>query len=415
MTPLVDYQSIQALPDVWRITAERFPSVVALQDPHSTPTVSLTYGEMYQKLQQFAIALQQLGIKQNEKVALFADNSPRWFIADQGSILAGAVNAVRSSQADREELLYILRDSESRGLIVEDRKTLNKLKTGLGEINLNFIVFLTDEEPDPDFPVKQLNYSQLLDFGLNHQLEPVNQTFGSLATLIYTSGTTGQPKGAMLSHGNLLHQVQELKAILHPQQGDRVLSILPSWHSYERSAEYFLLSQGCTLIYTSIRTFKNDLKKFKPIHMVGVPRLWESLYEGIQKQFRDQPQKQRELIQSFFKLSGRYILMKRIANNLSLAHLHASTFFRLNARLQSYLLAPFHQLGDRLVYAKIREGTGGNLKTLVSGGGSLAKHLDDFYEIVNIPVLVGYGLTETAPVTNARTPERNLRYSSGQP
>ncbi|MGL5035583.1 MAG: AMP-binding protein, partial [Microcystaceae cyanobacterium] len=86
-----------------------------------------------------------------------------------------------------------------------------------------------------------------------------------------------------------------------------------------------------------------------------------------------------------------------------------------NARLQSYLLAPFHQLGDRLVYAKIREGTGGNLKTLVSGGGSLAKHLDDFYEIVNIPVLVGYGLTETAPVTNARTPERNLRYSSGQP
>jgi long-chain acyl-CoA synthetase len=109
------------------------------------------------------------------------------------------------------------------------------------------------------------------------------------------------------------------------------------------------------------------------------------------------------------------MLMKRIAENLSLDHLHVSGFYRFFARLQCLLLSPLHQLGDRLIYQKVREGTGGNLKTLVSGGGSLAKHLDDFYEIVGIPLLVGYGLTETSPVTNARTPERNLRYSSGKP
>jgi len=200
---------------------------------------------------------------------------------------------VRSSQADREELLYILADSQSRSLIVEDRKTLDKLRTGLTDLALDFVILLSDETPDPDFPIKQLNFSQVLALSNDQELKPVDQNEQTLATLIYTSGTTGQPKGVMLSHGNLLHQVKELKAILHPQPGDRALSILPSWHSYERSGEYFLLSQGCTLIYTSIRTFKADLKKFKPDHMVGVPRLWESLYEGIQKQFRDQSEKEK--------------------------------------------------------------------------------------------------------------------------
>jgi long-chain acyl-CoA synthetase len=415
MAALVDYRSVKSLPEVWRITAATFPAIAALQDPHSKPPVSLTYGELYQKLEQFAIGLQQLGVQPQDKVAIFADNSPRWFIADQGSMLSGATNVVRSSQADREELLYILADSQSRSLIVEDRKTLDKLRTGLTDLALDFVILLSDETPDPDFPIKQLNFSQVLALSNDQELKPVDQNEQTLATLIYTSGTTGQPKGVMLSHGNLLHQVKELKAILHPQPGDRALSILPSWHSYERSGEYFLLSQGCTLIYTSIRTFKADLKKFQPEHMVGVPRLWESLYEGIQKQFRDQSEKEQELIHSFFKVSGRYMLMKRIAENLSLDHLHVSGFYRFFARLQCLLLSPLHQLGDRLIYQKVREGTGGNLKTLVSGGGSLAKHLDDFYEIVGIPLLVGYGLTETSPVTNARTPERNLRYSSGKP
>lgn len=149
--------------------------------------------------------------------------------------------------------------------------------------------------------------------------------------------------------------------------------------------------------------------------MVGVPRLWESLYEGIQKTFREKSANQQKLINFFFGISQKYVLAKRIANNQSLNHFHVSDTMRFVARLQALALSPLHHLGDKLVYQKVRDAAGGRFQTLISGGGSLARHLDDFYEIVNIPVLVGYGLTETSPVSNARTHRHNLRYSSGRP
>lgn len=410
-----DYAAIQSLPEVWAITAKGFPDIIALNDPHNKPTVAWSYRELYQYLQAFAAGLQQLGITPDSHIAIFADNSPRWFIADQGSMMAGAVNAVRSAQAERQELLYILQDSGSSALIVENRQALNKLALDPTDYPLDFIILLSDEDPDHQSPIKQLNFPQLLDLGKNTPCQAIAKTPSDLATLIYTSGTTGQPKGVMLSHGNLLHQVRNLEAVITPEPGDRVLSILPSWHSFERSAEYFLLSQGCTLTYTSIRHFKNDLKHIKPHHMVGVPRLWESLYEGVQKTFREQSATQQKLINFFFGLSQRYILAKRIADNNSLAHLHATGSERFGARLQALALSPLHRLGDTLVYKKVRAAAGGHFQTLISGGGSLARHLDDFYEIVNITVLVGYGLTETSPVTNARTHRHNRRYSSGRP
>jgi long-chain acyl-CoA synthetase len=251
--------------------------------------------------------------------------------------------------------------------------------------------------------------------GAENTLKPITKSENDLATLIYTSGTTGQPKGVMLSHGNLLHQVRNLNAIFQPDPGDRVLSILPSWHSYERSCEYFSLAQGCTQIYTSIRTFKQDLKQFSPQLMVGVPRLWESLYEGIQKQFSEQSATKQKLVRFLLEKSEKYVIAKRIADNLSLDHLHASPGERLKARIQSLLLYPLHAIGDKLVYGKIRQAVGNKVKILVSGGGSLARHLDTFYEIAGIPILVGYGLTETSPVATVRRIDHNLRGSAGRP
>ena len=411
----VDYTSIQSLPAVWQIAAEKFGNTVALDSPHSKPKVSLTYKELYQQIQQFASGLQALGVRSGSKVALFADNSPRWFIADQGIMTAGAANAVRSSSAERQELLYIFQDSDSSSLVVEDLKTLAKLRPELDDLSVDLIVLLSDETPPEDIPHQVVNFEQLMTAGKDYQLQPVEQNKQTLATLIYTSGTTGKPKGAMLSYGNLLHQVLNLRVIIDAEVGDRVVSILPSWHVYERSAEYFLLAQGCTMYYTNIRSFKQDLQKYKPHYMVGVPRLWESLYEGVQKQFREQPASKQKLINFFFNLSENYITAKRIAEGLSLEHLDASPTARIKARLKASLLAPGHSLGSKIVYQKVRDAVGGKVKTFVSGGGSLAKHLDNFYEIVGIPVLVGYGLTETSPVTNARRLDRNLRGSSGQP
>ena len=414
MTNQPDYSLINTLPEIWTITAEKFNNIIALEDFHSKPKVSITYGELYQNIKDFAAGLQSLGIKSSSQVALFAENSPRWLIADQGSMMAGAANAVRSAQADKDELLYILSDSDSHTLILENQKILDRLQSDLDRLPIELIILLSDEQTNSDCTIKILNFQELMTLGRNFTLELVHQTKETLATLIYTSGTTGRPKGVMLCHRNLLHQVIHLEAVIQPKPGDRVLSILPSWHAYERSAEYFLLSRGCTLIYTSIRTFKADLRQFKPQHIVGVPRLWESLYEGIQKQFRKQGLIQQKIVQFFLTVSEMYIIARRIANNLSLDHLEASNAERFLAKIKTALLTPLHRLADKLVYSKVRQGVGGNLKTIVSGGGSLARHIDTFYEIVNIPVLVGYGLTETAPVTNVRTHSHNLRGSSGR-
>jgi long-chain acyl-CoA synthetase len=411
----INYQSIQSLPEIWQLVAAKFGNMAALNAPHLKPEVTLTYQELYNKIREFAIALQVLGIQPADKIALFADNSPRWFIADQGIMMAGGVDVVRSAVADKQELLYIFSDSQSKYLVVENLETLARLRPELDSLSPETVILLSDEEIKTEVPFKVVNFQQLLASGVNSDLQLVQQDKSTLATLIYTSGTTGKPKGAMLSHGNLMHQVVHLEEIIQPQPGDRVLSILPSWHAYERSAEYFLLSRASTMYYTNLRSLKKDLQRYKPHYMVGVPRLWESIYEGVQKQFREQPANKQKLINFFFDNSQKYINARRIAQNLGLQHLNAPASTRLKAQLQTILLAPIHALGDKIVYQKVRDAVGGNPKSLISGGGSLAKHLDDFYEIVNIPILVGYGLTETSPVTNARTLDRNFRKTAGKP
>ncbi|MBD2091416.1 AMP-binding protein [Microcoleus sp. FACHB-1515] len=412
-----DYSTAQSIPEIWPRLAQRadVADVVAVQDPHSQPPMTLTYRELYEQMRWFAAGLQAMGIRAGDHVALFADNSPRWLIADQGIMTAGAADAVRGTQADRSELLFILEHSDSVALVVQDQATLKKLGAEIDRLPLRFIVLLSDETPTATHSAKILNFSQLIELGRSQPLQPAPRTRQDLATLMYTSGTSGQPKGVMLSHGNLLSQVENIPAVAQPLPGERVLSILPIWHSYERSFEYFIFSRGCTQIYTNIRYVKQDLKNFQPYYMVSVPRIWESVYEGVQKTFRDQPLSKQKLIDRFFKISQRYVCARRVVQNLNLSNLHPSAIDRIVATIQMIVLWPLHKLGDRIVYGKVRAATGGQLKFIVSGGGSIADYLEDFYEIVGIPILGGYGLTETSPVTHVRRPWRNLRGADGQP
>ncbi|HCQ23151.1 MAG: long-chain fatty acid--CoA ligase [Aphanizomenon flos-aquae LD13] len=420
---LVDYTNIKSLPEIWPLAARKFGNIIALHNPHSQPELKITYSQLSDLIQQFAIGLQVLGINMNhsenlpygERVSLIADNSPRWFIADQGIMTTGAVNSVRSAQAEREELLYIITHSGSTALVVEDIKTLNKLGDRLNELPIKLVVILSDEIPPTEMNFQVVNFSQLVEIGSHNTLTPVQINTEALATLIYTSGTTGKPKGVMLSHRNLLHQVKTLGTVVQPKKGDIALSILPTWHSYERSGEYFLLSQGCTQIYTNLRSVKGDLKKFKPNYMIAVPRLWESIYEGVQKQFREQPAKKQSLVKFLLEMSQKYVEARRISQGLSLNHIQASVIARSQAKILELGLLPFHAIGEKLVYTKVREATGGNIKHVISGGGALPGYIDSFFEIVGVEILQGYGLTETSPVTNARRPWRNLRGSSGQP
>jgi long-chain acyl-CoA synthetase len=425
---LINYDSVIAIPDIWPIAIAKFGDALALHDPHSTPEIKVTFRELSAQIQQFAAGIQALGITPGltedgdpPRVAIFADNSPRWMVADQGVMMAGAANVVRSSKADREELLYMLDHSGSVGAIVEDLATLTKLDAD-AESEFTFdpnlwVVLLSDETPpsNPDRPRKVLNFSQLMALGDGQTPTPHQHDRSTLATLIYTSGTTGKPKGAMLTHGNLMQQISSFGAIIPIAVGDKALCILPTWHAYERTCEYYLLSQGCTQIYTSIRYFKTDLTTFKPQATIGVPRLWESLYEGVQKSFRAKSAKQQTLINFFLKLSQTYLDARNRSQGLILEATPPSFADVLVAKLTAIALAPLHALGDTLVYGKVREATGGKIKFFVSGGGSLARHIDHFFAIVGINLLVGYGLTETAPVLAVRRIEANIPGASGPP
>ena len=431
----VDYSGAQNLTQVWVRAAQRFGTLPALRDRHSSPALELNFAELLEYLQTFAAGLQTLlspedasareeaGLVVPPRVALFADNSARWFVADQGTMAAGFANAVRSSLAETEELRYILADSEARLLIVENQKTLNRLADRLGDLPLVAIVLLSDEEPVRSGAVGDdvllLNFLALLERGRDrlktHPWQPPQQDPKTLATLIYTSGTTGQPKGVMLSHGNYLYQLSAFRTVVAPQAGDRVLTLLPTWHSFGRIGDYYLLCQGCVLVYTNIRQLKADLKTHRPQYMMAVPRLWESIYEGVQKQFQSQPASTQKIAQTFLGFSERYVRAKRRWQGLELRSKPATGLEKLLAGARAIAHWPLHRLGDRLVYQKIRQATGGELQYAISGGGSLATHLEMFFEIVGVNVLVGYGLTETSPVLTVRRNWRNLRGTSGLP
>ena len=412
-----DYSQVQSLPEMWALAAQRFGETLAVKDPHGNPATEYSYQQIFEQIQAFATGLQQLGLAAGEHTALIADNSPRWLIADQGIMATGGVDVVRGSQSAREELLFILNNSDSVALVVQDLATLQKLCPEVGGLGLRFVALLSDEEPvdiEGCAGLKLLNFGQVIAAGQGHKIQSSPRRREDLATLMYTSGTSGMPKGVMLSHGNLLSQARGASAVVPIKRGGLVMSILPIWHCYERTFEYFCFSQGATQSYTNIRYVKQDLKQFKPDYMVGVPRLWESIYDGIQKQLRSQPEKTQKLAKFFLDNSAAYIAARRTLQGLDLENLKPSVGQKLGAAVQLPFRWVVHQVGDRLVYGKIREGMGGNFQFIVSGGGSIADYLEDFFELIGVEILGGYGLTETSPITHVRRPWRNLRGADGQ-
>lgn len=424
----INYSQVTAIPEVWPIVAEKYGNSLALRDPHTNPETTYTYAELATDIKQFAIGLQSLGVQPNDTIALFSENRPRWLVADQGIMTAGAVDAVRGANAEVSELIFILNNSDSTGLVVQDLTTLQKLSqglaTGVGQLEraLRFVILLTDEAVDPEAAkslgtdIRLLNFTDLMAIAKAsaRPFTPVDYRRDRTATLIYTSGTSGLPKGVMLSHDNLFSQISGASAVVNVGPAQTVMSILPIWHAYERSFEYFVLSQGVTQIYTNIRYVKKDLKDYSPQYMVAVPRLWESIYEGVQKQFREQPESKQKLVNFFLTCSREYIVSKRTLAGLNLENLESSPVQKLVAALKLIYLWPIHQIGDRIVYTKVRAAMGGKVDYLVSGGGSIADYLEDFYEIAGIEILGGYGLTETSPITHVRRPWRNLRGADGQ-
>ncbi|DBA75756.1 hypothetical protein WJX77_002081 [Trebouxia sp. C0004] len=426
-----------SLPDMWPDLAQRYGKQTAAEDPHQSPATKLTFRELDARIKDFASGLRSLGLAKGDKVSLFSENSSRWLVADQAIMLCGAADAVRGASSPPAELAYIIHQSDSSGLVVQDLETLRKLlplinkphssagSNGNGNGNrhqkplsesIRFLAVLWGQPTQKDkeavgCPV--LSFDEVTEKGRQNltgfEANPVHISGSDLATLVYTSGTTGNPKGVMLTHSNLLYQLNNLNHFLQPSPGESSLSLLPPWHIYERSCGYFIYSCGMKQVYTSIRRFREDLTKFPPQFFVCVPLVIDTLQTKVKAAIKRGSNAKRTIAAFFFALSGIFIRARRVKNGVDLkwAVKPRPITALVWALLTVALLAPFHRLAKRLVYGKIR-GALGVSKCVVSGGGSLQPHLDEFYEVLDLTVLNGWGLSETSPVLACRA------YTDGQ-
>ncbi|CAL9145662.1 unnamed protein product [Musa hybrid cultivar] len=426
-----------AIPDIWKSSAEKYGDRVALVDPYHEPPTELTYKQLEQEILNFSEGLRVVGVAPDEKLALFADNSCRWLIADQGIMATGAINVVRGTRSSNEELFHIYDHSESDALVVDNPQFFNRLaESFITRAHIRFVVLLWGEKSHlkskfvDEMPIYE--YKDIVELGQQsrHALLhswPTGQKYvyeainpEDVATLMYTSGTSGIPKGVMLTHQNLLHQIKNLWDIVPAEAGDRFLSMLPTWHAYERAAEYFIFTYGIEQVYTNIKRLKDDLKLYQPQYLISVPLVYETLYSSIQKQISSSSGARKFVALMLIKVSLLYMEAKRIYEGgfLTKEHIQESLIIVVKdwlwARIVAVLLWPLHTLTMKLVYSKIHSAIGIS-KAGISGGASLPSHIDRFFEAIGVKVQNGYGLTETSPVVAARRPSCNVLGTIGHP
>mmetsp|Transcript_25569 Transcript_25569/g.41254 ORF Transcript_25569/g.41254 Transcript_25569/m.41254 type:complete len:807 (+) Transcript_25569:169-2589(+) len=438
---------IKAIGDIWDHLKDKVPDKICFTDDYHGPRAQMTYKQCWETMNNIGAAFQSFGLEKGDKVALFSDNSHRWLLADNAILRCGAASAVRGSTAPVDELAYILEHSDSKALVCENYEVYRKLveKTPNYMASLKFVVVLfpsssskgNNDEDDDDAmmmrPLQQegptlLSYDEVVQRGSSLTFTKSIVGKDDLASLIYTSGTTGKPKGVMLTHKQFVHQmifntIQSkasgplglVKRLLHnnnPQINDVFVSILPSWHIFERVAEYWILSRGARIVYSTIKEFRNDIQRHKPQYLVAVPRLYEMIYQGAEKKFNAKASTAK-LVNFFKKVGNRWLTAKRTVQGYQEGS--TSIISKVKSLITLLLLAPLYYLSDALVWSKIRKGMGGRLKIAISGGSSLPMHVEDFFELAKVPIIVGYGLTETtAPIAN-RLYELNQRGTTGTP
>lgn len=421
----------KVVPDIWETLQKKHPDAPMVSDPiHGDHTVDLSYGQFNELITKGAGALQKLGIKSGDCVSMFAENSHRWLIADQAVMKAGACNAVRGAQSSVDELRYIYNNSQSKAVFCETPTLLEQLFESNSDNALKsrppaFIVVLfsrgmTGAELAASAnlrDVKVLSFEEFISMGTKDDYQPVVRDPQATATLVYTSGTTAYPKGAMLSHSNLLYQVtaNTFGTRSDPMLGDIFLSILPVWHIFERSAEYFCLARGSQMVYSNLRNFKNDLTFWRPHYVIAVPRLFETIHKGVVGKLRAEAAWKRRLISTLTAFVQMFIRAHKTWANLLVRAKKPGVVERLLNAFAAVLLWPVAKLADFVVWSKIRKNMGGRVKVMVSGGSALPPHIDSFFDMVGVRVVAGYGLTETSPTLLNRKSDRNVLGTVGVP
>lgn len=415
------------IPLLFKKRAKEHPETKLQAAKNKTGTFQYyTYKSVYNDVICFAAALKELGITPKSNVALISDNRREWLITDLSILSLGAADVPRGCDSLGKEIRFIINFADCEYAFFENAHQLKKVVENVSEVPALKTVILLDRPAEKETeelmliencPFKTLFFDELYEHGkqlyaenpeavtadIEQRME--NITEEDNATVIFTSGTTGTPKGVMLTHSNYMKQLAVIHNFIPCKVGEWWLSVLPVWHSFERVVQYVAILFGDGIAYSKpvASAMLADMSVIKPQYICGVPRLWEALASGVEKTMRKTGGIKYKLFKFFVSAGKQYNRFSDMVKGTVVQIKKRNRFAdALAGLIPAIFFWPVAKLGDLLVFKKIREKFGGRIRIVLSGGGALQPDTDAFFKTVNIKLLEGYGLTETAPVVAAR-------------
>jgi long-chain acyl-CoA synthetase len=396
--------AIRTLCDIFFHAVDSFDKPDHLKVKRDGAWHDIPSAEFRTAVEELSMGLRALGIERGDRVAILSENRPEWAYADLATLCLGAVDAPIYSTLTPAQALYIVNDCGAKAIFVSSAAQAHKIAEVRSQAtSLQHVIRMN---ADPEIP-GTLSLDEVRAKGrplLKKNPRAVRQRAaevkpGDLATLIYTSGTTGDPKGVMLSHGNLVSNVMGATKVFSIGPDDVALSFLPLCHVFERMGGYYLtLVGGCSIAYAeSVEKVPDNMQEIRPTLMLSVPRLYEKMYARINEKVAADPPLRQRIFHWALEV-GREVFRSR-----------------LEKRDVSPLLAVQYMLAGSLVFDKVRQRTGGRLRLFVSGGAPLAREIAEFFGACGLMILEGYGLTETSPVITVNRPEALRPGSVGKP
>jgi long-chain acyl-CoA synthetase len=391
------------LPQFCLNSIRRYAKADALNHKRDGQWVHISAEEFIQRVNHIAKGLAQLGIRSGDRVALLSENRPEWSITDLAILSIGAVNVPIYTTQAVDQVRFILEDCGARAIFISGKRVFKHARKGLEDIDsLERIIFF-DESPIADQRTLTLTEVEALGAATDQQSEAAYVALteavqpNDLATIIYTSGTTGTPKGVMLTHMNFVTNVIAASDALPIESTDVALSVLPLSHIFERTCFYVFCYNGVSVYYAaSFDQVGEYLREVRPTIMTAVPRLFEKVYHRIIKKGLSAGGWRKSVFQRSLEVGQKYAEL------------------RDKGKTVPPMLQIRQNLANRLVFAKWREGVGGRLRYFVSGGAPISPTLSYSFLAAGIPILQGYGMTETC-IVSANRPDDNSVGSVGKP